>query len=141
MLKMKRIEHSVLNAKLHQKEAEIVAHAGEPGHVTIATNMAGRGTDIKLKGGVREAGGLAIIGTERHESRRAPSQLGMTTRSGCGSGIITQPATGRLLHTNMTPTIQPKTTSFGENIDTTNGSDGKPVIVVIMAHTSADILP
>ena len=63
MLKMKRIEHSVLNAKLHQKEAEIVAHAGEPGHVTIATNMAGRGTDIKLKGGVREAGGLAIIGT------------------------------------------------------------------------------
>ena len=75
MLKMKRIEHSVLNAKLHQKEAEIVAHAGEPGHVTIATNMAGRGTDIKLKGGVREAGGLAIIGTERHESRRVDRQL------------------------------------------------------------------
>ncbi len=75
MLKMKRIDHSVLNAKLHQKEAEIVAHAGEPGHVTIATNMAGRGTDIKLKGGVREAGGLAIIGTERHESRRVDRQL------------------------------------------------------------------
>ncbi len=75
MLKMKRIEHSVLNAKLHQKEAEIVAHAGEPGHVTIATNMAGRGTDIKLKGGVRAAGGLAIIGTERHESRRVDRQL------------------------------------------------------------------
>ncbi len=75
MLKMKHIEHSVLNAKLHQKEAEIVAHAGEPGHVTIATNMAGRGTDIKLKGGVREAGGLAIIGTERHESRRVDRQL------------------------------------------------------------------
>ena len=75
MLKMKRIEHSVLNAKLHQKEAEIVAHAGEPGHVTIATNMAGRGTDIKLKGGVREAGGLAITGTERHESRRVDRQL------------------------------------------------------------------
>ncbi len=75
MLKMKRIEHSVLNAKLHQKEAEIVAHAGEPGHVTIATNMAGRGTDIKLRGGVREAGGLAIIGTERHESRRVDRQL------------------------------------------------------------------
>ena len=75
MLKMKHIEHSVLNAKLHQREAEIVAHAGEPGHVTIATNMAGRGTDIKLKGGVRESGGLAIIGTERHESRRVDRQL------------------------------------------------------------------
>ncbi len=75
MLKMKRTPHDVLNAKLHQKEAEIVAHAGEPGHVTIATNMAGRGTDIKLKGGVREAGGLAIIGTERHESRRVDRQL------------------------------------------------------------------
>ncbi len=75
MLKMKRIPHDVLNAKLHQKEADIVAHAGEPGHVTIATNMAGRGTDIKLKGGVREAGGLAIIGTERHESRRVDRQL------------------------------------------------------------------
>ena len=83
MLKMKRIEHSVLNAKLHQKEAEIVAHAGEPGHVTIATNMAGRGTDIKLKGGVREAGGLAIIGTERHESRRVDRQLrGRSGRQG-----------------------------------------------------------
>ena len=70
MLKMKRIEHSVLNAKLHQKEAEIVAHAGEPGHVTIATNMAGRGTDIKLKGGVREAGGLAIIGLRGRAGRQ-----------------------------------------------------------------------
>ncbi|MCQ2261399.1 MAG: preprotein translocase subunit SecA [Bacteroidales bacterium] len=75
MLKMKHIEHSVLNAKLHQKEADIVAHAGEPGHVTIATNMAGRGTDIKLKGNVKENGGLAIIGTERHESRRVDRQL------------------------------------------------------------------
>ena len=70
MLKMKKIPHNVLNAKLHQKEAEIVAQAGEPGRVTIATNMAGRGTDIKLKGDVKEKGGLAIIGTERHESRR-----------------------------------------------------------------------
>ena len=75
MLTMKRIKHDVLNAKLHQKEADIVAHAGEPGHVTIATNMAGRGTDIKLRGGVKEAGGLAIIGTERHESRRVDRQL------------------------------------------------------------------
>ena len=75
MLKMKRIPHKVLNAKLHQKEAEIVAQAGEPGRVTIATNMAGRGTDIKLKGDVRERGGLAIIGTERHESRRVDRQL------------------------------------------------------------------
>ena len=75
MLKMKRIPHNVLNAKLHQKEAEIVAQAGEAGRVTIATNMAGRGTDIKLREGVREAGGLAIIGTERHESRRVDRQL------------------------------------------------------------------
>ena len=75
MLKMKHIQHNVLNAKLHQKEADIVAQAGEPGRVTIATNMAGRGTDIKLKGDVRERGGLAIIGTERHESRRVDRQL------------------------------------------------------------------
>ena len=75
MLKMKKIPHNVLNAKLHQKEAEIVAQAGEPGRVTIATNMAGRGTDIKLKGDVKEKGGLAIIGTERHESRRVDRQL------------------------------------------------------------------
>ena len=75
MLKMKRIPHNVLNAKLHKKEADIVAEAGEAGKVTIATNMAGRGTDIKLRGGVREAGGLAIIGTERHESRRVDRQL------------------------------------------------------------------
>lgn len=75
MLKMKRIPHNVLNAKLHKREADIVAEAGEAGKVTIATNMAGRGTDIKLRGGVREAGGLAIIGTERHESRRVDRQL------------------------------------------------------------------
>ena len=75
MLSMRKIEHSVLNAKLHQKEAEIVAKAGQPGHVTIATNMAGRGTDIKLSTEVKEAGGLAIIGTERHESRRVDRQL------------------------------------------------------------------
>ncbi len=75
MLKLKHIPHNVLNAKLHQKEADIVAQAGEPGRVTIATNMAGRGTDIKLKGDVREHGGLAIIGTERHESRRVDRQL------------------------------------------------------------------
>ena len=75
MLKLKHIPHNVLNAKLHQKEADIVAQAGEPGRVTIATNMAGRGTDIKLKGDVKEHGGLAIIGTERHESRRVDRQL------------------------------------------------------------------
>ncbi|MCR4810254.1 MAG: preprotein translocase subunit SecA [Prevotella sp.] len=75
MLTMKGIKHNVLNAKLHKKEADIVAEAGEAGKVTIATNMAGRGTDIKLKPGVREAGGLAIIGTERHESRRVDRQL------------------------------------------------------------------
>jgi preprotein translocase subunit SecA len=75
MLKLRGIKHNVLNAKLHAKEAEIVAEAGKSGTVTIATNMAGRGTDIKLGPGVKEAGGLAIIGTERHESRRVDRQL------------------------------------------------------------------
>ena len=75
MLTLRKIKHNVLNAKLHQREAEIVAQAGQTGTVTIATNMAGRGTDIKLSPAVREAGGLAIIGTERHESRRVDRQL------------------------------------------------------------------
>ncbi|MCX6230576.1 MAG: preprotein translocase subunit SecA [Bacteroidetes bacterium] len=74
-LKMRNIKHNVLNAKLHKKEADIVAEAGFAGTVTIATNMAGRGTDIKLGPGVKEAGGLAIVGTERHESRRVDRQL------------------------------------------------------------------
>ncbi len=74
-LKMRNIRHNVLNAKLHKKEADIVAEAGIAGTVTIATNMAGRGTDIKLGTGVKEAGGLAIVGTERHESRRVDRQL------------------------------------------------------------------
>ena len=75
MLKLRGIKHNVLNAKLHQKEADIVAEAGRPGQVTIATNMAGRGTDIKLAEEVINSGGLAIIGTERHESRRVDRQL------------------------------------------------------------------
>jgi len=75
MLKLRGIKHNVLNAKMHQREAEIVQEAGQAGTVTIATNMAGRGTDIKLGVGVKEAGGLAIIGTERHESRRVDRQL------------------------------------------------------------------
>ncbi len=74
-LKIRKINHNVLNAKLHQKEADIVAEAGRSGVVTIATNMAGRGTDIKLTDEVKKAGGLAIIGTERHESRRVDRQL------------------------------------------------------------------
>jgi len=83
MLKMKNIRHNVLNAKQHQREAEIVLEAGQAGTVTIATNMAGRGTDIKLGSGVKEAGGLAIIGTERHESRRVDRQLrGRSGRQG-----------------------------------------------------------
>jgi preprotein translocase subunit SecA len=83
MLKMKGVNHQVLNAKYHQREAEIVADAGKPGAVTIATNMAGRGTDIKLGEGVKEAGGLAIIGTERHDSRRVDRQLrGRSGRQG-----------------------------------------------------------
>ena len=75
MLTLRHIPHNVLNAKLHQKEADIVALAGKKGTVTIATNMAGRGTDIKLPQEVKDAGGLAIIGTERHESRRVDRQL------------------------------------------------------------------
>ena len=75
MLQMRKIPHNVLNAKLHQQEADIVAKAGQTSTVTIATNMAGRGTDIKLSDEVRKAGGLAIIGTERHESRRVDRQL------------------------------------------------------------------
>ncbi|MDX1909115.1 MAG: preprotein translocase subunit SecA [Bacteroidia bacterium] len=75
MLNMRKVPHQVLNAKYHQREAEIVAAAGQSGAITIATNMAGRGTDIKLGQGVKEAGGLAIIGTERHESRRIDRQL------------------------------------------------------------------
>ena len=83
MLTMRKIEHNVLNAKLHQKEADIVAKAGQRSTVTIATNMAGRGTDIKLSPEVKEAGGLAIIGTERHESRRVDRQLrGRSGRQG-----------------------------------------------------------
>ena len=75
MLNMRKIKHQVLNAKQHAKEADVVAEAGKPGTVTIATNMAGRGTDIKLAKESKEAGGLAIIGTERHESRRVDRQL------------------------------------------------------------------
>ena len=83
LLKKRGIPHNVLNAKQHEREAEIVAKAGEKGAVTIATNMAGRGTDIKLGEGVRELGGLAVIGTERHESRRIDNQLrGRSGRQG-----------------------------------------------------------
>ncbi len=83
MLTKRKIKHNVLNAKLHDKEADVVADAGFAGRVTIATNMAGRGTDIKLRDGVKAAGGLAIIGTERHESRRVDRQLrGRSGRQG-----------------------------------------------------------
>ena len=83
LLDRKRIRHEVLNAKQHAREADIVAKAGQPGAVTIATNMAGRGTDIKLPPASKEAGGLAIIGTERHESRRVDRQLrGRSGRQG-----------------------------------------------------------
>ena len=83
MLDIRKIEHQVLNAKRHQAEAEVVAKAGKPGAVTIATNMAGRGTDIKLSDDVKAAGGLAIIGTERHDSRRVDRQLrGRSGRQG-----------------------------------------------------------
>ena len=90
MLSLRKIEHNVLNAKLHQREADIVATAGQAGVVTIATNMAGRGTDIKLSPEVVKAGGLAIVGTERHESRRVDRQLrGRAGRQGDpGSSIF-----------------------------------------------------
>ena len=83
LLKKRGIKHQVLNAKYHAQEAEIISHAGELGMVTIATNMAGRGTDIKLGEGVIEAGGLKVLGTERHESRRIDNQLrGRSGRQG-----------------------------------------------------------
>ena len=83
MLSIRKVPHNVLNAKLHKKEADIVAEAGQPGQVTIATNMAGRGTDIKLSDEVKAAGGLAIVGTERHDSRRVDRQLrGRSGRQG-----------------------------------------------------------
>src|SRR5204863_8263715 len=83
MLKRDKIPHNVLNAKFHMQEAEIVARAGQPGTVTISTNMAGRGTDIKLGLGVPDQGGLMVIGTERHESRRIDRQLrGRCARQG-----------------------------------------------------------
>ncbi|WP_282054264.1 preprotein translocase subunit SecA [Maribacter luteus] len=83
MLNIRKVPHNVLNAKLHKKEADVVAEAGNPGVVTIATNMAGRGTDIKLTDEVKKAGGLAIIGTERHDSRRVDRQLrGRSGRQG-----------------------------------------------------------
>ena len=90
MLRLRGIQHQVLNAKQHAREAEVVKHAGEPGTVTIATNMAGRGTDIKLPEEVKNAGGLAIIGTERHDSRRVDRQLrGRSGRQGDpGSSIF-----------------------------------------------------
>ena len=90
MLSLRKIEHNVLNAKLHQREADIVARAGQKSIVTIATNMAGRGTDIKLSDEVKAAGGLAIIGTERHESRRVDRQLrGRAGRQGdVGSSVF-----------------------------------------------------
>ena len=83
MLKRQGVQHNVLNAKQHQREAEVVAFAGQPGAVTIATNMAGRGTDIKLGAGVKDSGGLYILGTERHEARRIDRQLrGRSGRQG-----------------------------------------------------------
>jgi preprotein translocase subunit SecA len=83
LLKAKNIDHEVLNAKFHEQEAQIIGYAGIPGSVTIATNMAGRGTDIKLGEGVKDLGGLHIIGTERHESRRIDNQLrGRSGRQG-----------------------------------------------------------
>tara|TARA_A100001011_G_scaffold220227_1_gene228208 strand:- start:41332 stop:44694 length:3363 start_codon:yes stop_codon:yes gene_type:complete len=83
MLNIRKVKHNVLNAKMHKKEADIVAEAGNPGVVTIATNMAGRGTDIKLSEEVKQAGGLAIVGTERHDSRRVDRQLrGRSGRQG-----------------------------------------------------------
>ena len=89
MLKREKIPHNVLNAKFHMQEAEIVQRAGQPGTVTISTNMAGRGTDIKLGNGVAERGGLFVVGTERHESRRIDRQLrGRCARQGDPAAVV-----------------------------------------------------
>jgi preprotein translocase subunit SecA len=108
MLTLKKIKHQVLNAKYHQQEAEIVAQAGEAGTVTIATNMAGRGTDIKLTPESRAAGGLAIIGTERHESRRVDRQLrGRAGRQGdVGSSQFFVSFEDNLMRMGMNDTVQ-----------------------------------
>ncbi|MDE5800010.1 MAG: preprotein translocase subunit SecA [Paramuribaculum sp.] len=115
MLKMRNIPHNVLNAKLHQKEAEIVALAGKPGTVTIATNMAGRGTDIKLPEGVKDAGGLAIIGTERHESRRVDRQLrGRAGRQGDpGSSVFFVSFEDQLMRLFVTDRVMKMLDRFG----------------------------
>ena len=105
MLKRKNIPHNVLNAKQHKSEAEVVARAGQKGAVTIATNMAGRGTDIKLGQGIKELGGLHIIGTERHESRRIDLQLrGRSGRQGdLGSSRFYLSLEDCLLYTSPSP--------------------------------------
>jgi len=115
MLKMRNIPHNVLNAKLHQKEAEIVALAGKTGTVTIATNMAGRGTDIKLPDEVKAAGGLAIIGTERHESRRVDRQLrGRSGRQGDpGSSVFYLSFEDQLMRLFVTDRVMRMLDKFG----------------------------
>ncbi len=115
MLKMRNIPHNVLNAKLHQKEAEVVALAGKAGTVTIATNMAGRGTDIKLPPEVKEAGGLAIIGTERHESRRVDRQLrGRSGRQGDpGSSVFYVSFEDQLMRLFVTDRVMKMLDRFG----------------------------
>ena len=115
MLKMRNIPHNVLNAKLHQKEADIVALAGKPRTVTIATNMAGRGTDIKLPAEVKKAGGLAIIGTERHESRRVDRQLrGRAGRQGDpGSSVFFVSFEDQLMRLFVTDKVMRMLDRFG----------------------------
>jgi preprotein translocase subunit SecA len=115
MLTMRGIKHNVLNAKLHQREAEIVAKAGQAGTVTIATNMAGRGTDIKLTPEVKAAGGLAIIGTERHESRRVDRQLrGRAGRQGDpGSSVFYVSFEDQLMRLFATDRVMKMLDTFG----------------------------
>ena len=115
MLNVRRIPHNVLNAKLHQKEADIVAQAGRKGVVTIATNMAGRGTDIKLTKEVEDAGGLAIIGTERHESRRVDRQLrGRAGRQGDkGSSVFYVSFEDDLMRKFVSDSMVKRLDSFG----------------------------
>ena len=115
MLTGRRIPHNVLNAKLHQREAEIVALAGRKGTVTIATNMAGRGTDIKLTDEVKDAGGLAIIGTERHESRRVDRQLrGRSGRQGDpGSSVFFVSFEDQLMRLFATDRVMKMLDTFG----------------------------
>ena len=135
MLSLRKIAHNVLNAKLHQQEAGVVAQAGQKGMVTIATNMAGRGTDIKLTPEVKEAGGLAIIGTERHESRRVDRQLrGRAGRQGDpGSSVFFVSLEDNLMRLFASERI-------AKIMDRLGFKEGAPFIKVTLGNSSSSLI-